>query len=160
MDLLPFSQVQSVLLDEERYGQLCDLYALNATPVDWGRTVRTAAEHCRVEFGVDGAYQPIPDDLFPLLHFDYNAPDAPIPHMAVHAGPLTLSCTFLCRDEIEMNFERRTLTTEGWAALQGFMRVLGRRLSRDVLLTAESDSSTVLVRFDVRADRLALSGFE
>jgi hypothetical protein len=74
--------------------------------------------------------------------------DDPCPSLSLRLGANTLNCHFYQPDEIEFDIDPRDVTSEdNFLEITDFMRTIGKRLKKDVILAEENQHDLVLIRY-------------
>jgi len=130
-------------------GSLRDIYVLGTDASDWQRLLdflRLAPYDLRYTVGEQA--QPLPDHINAVFARTMDEPRAAL---SVDGPRLKLMCHFFWLEEIEFDLDPRVIDGEArLERLLEFMRELGRRLGKDVILTPENMPGRPLYRFDPR----------
>lgn len=138
-------------LDPEWNGHLPDVFVGPVGVEDWQSFLDLVEEQGwpREVLRAEGAPWPRAVDLFPggrPLDEPPTLAVRPFEGVQVNVYPYTV-------DEIAFDVDLRELEgQEGLDRLCGLLRLVGRRLSRDVPLYAEGDPSAPVLRYDLSAD--------
>jgi hypothetical protein len=76
------------------------------------------------------------------------------PMLSLDVEGLILNCHFFCDDVIEFDLNPAELSESNFAALMGWMRLIGSTLRRDVLLTEENAPQLPLLVYQPAIDRV------
>jgi hypothetical protein len=88
----------------------------------------------------------LPQNLGELL--SVRRQDDPCPRLSVIVGAIKFNCFFFSEDEIEFDLHPRDVSSEdAFLKVVDFMRTIGRRLAKDVILTDENAHDCVLIRY-------------
>lgn len=80
------------------------------------------------------------------------------PLLELSLSGLLLNCHFFDHGEIEFDFDPREMTDDRLISLMAWLRKLGTRLSKDVIVTNENDRRAPLVIYQHQIDRLLVVG--
>ena len=128
-------------------GSLRDIYVLATSTREWDVALSVVRDSATsLAFSIDGVARPLPPsasevfalsrDRSALLTFDYAA--------------IPFSCHFFDEDEIELSLAPNDISSpDRLDALAEFLRTLGRRIGRDVLLTPENLPTSPILRYSV-----------
>ncbi|MFF2623941.1 hypothetical protein [Oerskovia jenensis] len=148
---LRWGDVIKSVLDPEWNGYLPDVFVGDVGVEDWQSFLDLADEHrwAREVLHADGAPWPRAAALFPggaPLDDPPTLAMWPFAGVQVNVFPHTV-------DEIAFDVDLRELDGQaGLDRLCGLLRLVGRRLSRDVPLYAEGGSSSPVLRYDRATD--------
>lgn len=138
-------------------GSSRDLYVLDTTAQDWREMFRfvRASGWIRHRAFLDdevGA-QELPEDPSEMLDERVLQTWG----LVLDLDGLELTCGVYEPCEIEFYLDPRQLDDARFERLVEFMEGLGRRLKKDVLLTAENRSEEVIARYEVRGDGVRMT---
>ncbi|MFJ8002876.1 hypothetical protein [Streptomyces fagopyri] len=151
---LPWDEVSS-FFDPDLMGSLPDVRVPNTSVEDWQEILDLVAEkgwNCQYSEGE--TVLPVPRAEAVLS----RPADAECPNLRVRpaADVLAIFC-FHAADEVDFDVDLREL--QGQDRLDvfcGFLREIGRRLGKPVLMDPEGDYGRPVLGFDVEADRVVL----
>ena len=133
-------------------GSLRDIYILNASVQDWDSILRLARASSQwdASFSYDG-----PDLLFPQQYAEITAlPQDACATLVWKIYGLDLYCHFWLDTEIEFHFDPAQLNDVNFGSLQDWLRLVGKTLRRDVLVTQENASNEPLMIYKYEINRI------
>jgi len=139
-------------------GSLLDAYVLDTTAADWQAFVDLVrTKGWWFTYSEDGRPGRLPGRVEDVLarrgETAVLLQIRPVPEILVNAH-------FFTDEEIEVDFSREELQgQERLDVLCGFLRAVGRRLGRPVVLTPENASEDPLIGYDVTTDRVVAIAF-
>ncbi|MDX2605847.1 hypothetical protein PV379_41300 [Streptomyces caniscabiei] len=142
--------------DPDLMGTLPDLYVPNTSPAHWQTLLDLVTENGWKHEYVEGATPlPVPS----AAHVLARPPEAECPQLRVWpAEDLLAIFRFLSDEEIDFDIDLREIQGQDRLdALCGFLRSLGRRLTRPVLMCPEGANHPV-VGYDPALDRVRVLG--
>ncbi|MFI7099427.1 hypothetical protein ACIBK8_08720 [Streptomyces sp. NPDC050161] len=141
--------------DPDLMGSLPDVHVPNTSVEDWQAVLDLVAEKgWQCQFSEGGTVLPVPRAEAVLS----RPADAECPDLRVWptAGVLAI---FRFHDDGEVDFDVDLRELQGQERLDvfcGFLREIGRRLGKPVLMDPEGDGGHPVIGFDVDADRVVL----
>lgn len=134
-------------------GSLVDVYVFDATISDWQQTIDLVREQdWWSQFEDGGVVRPLPTSVQAI--FARHREHAEL--LRLRLGHLEANCHFFDTTEIEFDLDPREFRDQSdLDMLCSFMRALGRRLGKSVVLTPENTRDVVLVGYDHDLDRFA-----
>lgn len=141
--------------DPDLMGSLPDVRVPDASVEDWQAVLDLVAEKgwaCRYSEGESVRPVPRAADVFS------RPPDAECPALRVRlADGVSAIFRFLAGEEVDFDVDLRELQgQERLDVFCGFLREVGRRLGKPVLMDPEGDHGHPVLGFDVEADRVVL----
>jgi hypothetical protein len=133
-------------------GSLRDIYILNASVQDWDSILRLAraSSQWHATFSAGGLDLPVPLD-----HAQVKALPQEAGAMLVwDICGLDLNCHFFDESQIEFDLHPAKLNETNFASLQDWLRLVGKSLRRDVLITAENCPDIPLLIYKYEINRI------
>jgi hypothetical protein len=142
------------LFDAEANGVLPDVCVPNTSIEDWQAVFDLVrSKGWRYEYSVDGVALRLPAAELTLALRDEASPRLnvwPHPDVLVIFRPYA-------EETVDFDVDLRHLQgQERWDALCGFLRAVGRRLGKPVVMTPEGEPERPVLGFDVTTGRVAL----
>ena len=133
-------------------GGRLDVYVFDTDERDWQRFLDfVRAEPTTHRFTVDGAEAPLPErvrEIFAARHHDATV------CLGIDPAGLGWNCHFFGVQELELDLDPRVVTTEAaFDRALAFLRALGTRLGKPLVLTPEHLPAVPLLRFDPATQR-------
>ncbi|MCG8970429.1 hypothetical protein AB0L50_39105 [Streptomyces flaveolus] len=141
--------------DPDLMGSLPDMRVPNASVQDWQAVLDLVAEKgWKCQYSEGEAVLPVPRAEVVLS----RPADAECPNLWVWLTADVLAIfRFYADDEVDFDVDLRELQgQERLDVFCGFLREIGRRLNKPVLMDPESDHGHPVLGFDVEADRVVL----
>ena len=127
-------------------GSLRDIIVRDTTIDDWESIYEELAVRGFDMIFECGDSHALPKNVSELLAV--RGKDDQCPRLRVIAGANKFNCFFCSQDEIEFDLDPRDVSSEDeFLRVVDFMRMIGKRLAKDVLLTEESAHGYALIRY-------------
>lgn len=136
-------------------GSLPDVRVPDASVEDWQAVLDLVAEKgWKCQYSEEATVLPVPRAETVLS----RPADAECPYLRVWPAPDVLVIfRFLVEEEVDFDVDVRELQgQERLDVFCGFLREIGRRLGKPVLMDPEGDAGHPVLGFDVEADRVVL----
>ncbi|AZO47963.1 MAG: hypothetical protein EOS58_18635 [Mesorhizobium sp.] len=124
-------------------GSWRDIYVLNTSEADWQRVWDILREWSPpANFSVSGNIESM------LLGVEAALESETASLLSFYVGPIQLACHFFSTVEIEFDFDPRQVSgIPEVEQLEGFMRLLGDAIEKQVILTQENDQEAIIARY-------------
>ncbi len=126
-------------------GALRDIYILRTSIDDWNHLLKAVCDHFRPEYTVDGLSHPMPADAGEVFAIQESTTQL----LRVEIGSINAACHFFTIDEIEFDIDPREINSqESLDQMLEFVRLIGDSVSKQVIVTYESDQQHPFISYD------------
>ena len=130
-------------------GSWRDISILNADTILWQKTLDALRRCYSVQYREDGEDKSLPQTVTEMFARRNECSAC----LTINAGGLHINCHFFTVTQIEFDIDPREIKDEkNFADLRAFMRCIGRKLERDVILTPEGGEKEMLIAYNPQDD--------